>query len=85
MLVDLSESNPPYFEGGDIIRFSFTVTFVIGNEAWAPEYRLLELIRVGKIPEPAGIRSDSSTLPPRGEPLKLKQIVLPTEGPYPFP
>lgn len=80
MLVDIQDSKPPYLETGDIIWFSFTVAFVMGKDAWGPEYRLKELVRVGKVPEAIAARMDPSFYPSRDPPLELRRTIIPIDG-----
>lgn len=65
---------------GDIIWFSFTATYVVGNDNWGPEYRLIDLIRVGNVASAVGSRSEGSMFPPTVAPLELGTLVTPSEG-----
>ncbi|KAJ7040618.1 hypothetical protein C8F04DRAFT_1253938 [Mycena alexandri] len=38
-----------YFEAGDIVWFSFALTFEINANNWMPEYKPLDFVRVGKL------------------------------------
>lgn len=79
-LIDLADSDRPAFESGDVIWISFTLTYTVGNEAWAPEYRLIDLVRVDRIPDAFASRSDPSMYPPTTSPLELGNVRLLDEG-----
>lgn len=90
VLKDLKDSNPPIFESDDIICFSFTIAFIIGSAMWGPEYRLVDLIRVGKMPPKsestakstatATSTSNMSVKRLKAVPLQLGSEILPSEG-----
>ncbi|KAJ7458381.1 hypothetical protein B0H11DRAFT_2243079 [Mycena galericulata] len=40
-----------YFASGDIVWFSFALTFEVTSDNWMPEYKPLDFIRVGSLPE----------------------------------
>lgn len=80
-LVDLCDSDPPQFATGDIIWFSFTATFAIGTRSWGPNFRLMELVRVGRITEPAEpITVDLSMFPPHKPSLRAGNNTLIDDG-----
>lgn len=79
-LMDIKNSDPPNFVEGDIIWFSFVVAYNIGSEFWSPEYRLIELVRVGRITESSDSRADSSMYPSSTKPLELGAAALLDEG-----
>ncbi|KAL0955407.1 hypothetical protein HGRIS_001654 [Hohenbuehelia grisea] len=65
-LVPLEKSSPQHFEPGDVIWFCFTIQYIVGHTWWAPEYRLIELIRVARRAEgtyAALETSDSTWIP----------------------
>ncbi|KAJ7186930.1 hypothetical protein C8R46DRAFT_1206917 [Mycena filopes] len=41
-----------YFNSGDIVWFSFALTYEIEGDNWAPEYKPLDFIRVGRLEDP---------------------------------
>jgi hypothetical protein len=45
------------FSPGDLIWVSFTLSFVIGPKFWSPEYRPMDLVRVGHLNKPEARRS----------------------------
>jgi hypothetical protein len=51
-LISLQDDTDPEFSPGDIIWFSFTLSFVIGPIWWTPEYRPMDFIRVGHLNKP---------------------------------
>lgn len=50
-LVELQESAQPTIKQGDIVWFSFALQFTVGTQNWGPDYRLVEVVRVGRIPD----------------------------------
>ncbi|KAJ7730780.1 hypothetical protein B0H16DRAFT_1329805, partial [Mycena metata] len=40
-----------YFESGDIVWFSFALSFDVNSNNWMPEYKPLDFIRVGNLPQ----------------------------------
>jgi hypothetical protein len=61
-LGNLTDDSEPTLTAGDVIWMSFTLTFSIGSMYWAPEYRPIELIRVGRLSRPEGSRVGIETL-----------------------
>jgi hypothetical protein len=53
-LVALSDTERPKLERGDIVWFSLRLSFIIGRECWFPEWRLVNLVRVGRIVDTVG-------------------------------
>ncbi|KAJ7495919.1 hypothetical protein B0H11DRAFT_2226914 [Mycena galericulata] len=49
-----------YFSNGDIVWFSFALTFEVGTNNWMPEYKPLDFIRVGRLPEPSDSQGEFS-------------------------
>jgi hypothetical protein len=49
-LLDLEDGNPPEFQRNDIVWISFTISFIVGREYWQPEYRPIDIVRVGRLP-----------------------------------
>ncbi|KAJ7773133.1 hypothetical protein B0H16DRAFT_1450979 [Mycena metata] len=47
-----------YFEAGDIVWFSFALTFEINANNWMPEYKPLDFVRVGKLSAPSDTRGE---------------------------
>ena len=47
-LTNLADDSEPRLKAGDVIWMSFTLTFSIGPMFWAPEYRPIELVRIGR-------------------------------------
>ncbi|KAJ6510107.1 hypothetical protein C8R47DRAFT_1208151 [Mycena vitilis] len=47
-----------YFDSGDIVWFSFALTFEINGDNWAPEYKPLDFIRVGHLDESPDTRAE---------------------------
>jgi hypothetical protein len=80
-LVPLEKSDIPRFEKNDIIWISFTLAFVVGPDTWAPEYRPIDIIRVGRMPDGYGGRIDHSAIPEIGrKPLEAGTVTLPPPG-----
>lgn len=50
-LANLDDCDPPRLRQGEIIWFSFAVQYAVGSNTWAPDYRLIEVVRVGRIPD----------------------------------
>lgn len=61
-LANLADDGEPVLIPGDVIWASFTLTFSIGSVYWAPEYRPIELIRVGRLSRPQEFRTGIETL-----------------------
>lgn len=51
ILTNMDDDDPPRLRQGDIIWFSFAMQYTIGSNNWAPDYRLIEVVRVNRIPE----------------------------------
>ena len=49
-----------YFENGDIVWYSFALTFDVNTNNWMPEYKPLDFIRVGRLTEASDIRGEYS-------------------------
>ncbi|KAI0324875.1 hypothetical protein GY45DRAFT_1262015 [Cubamyces sp. BRFM 1775] len=48
-LRDIKECSPPYLKKGDLVWVSFTVEFIIGNDAWSMVFVPYEIVRVGSV------------------------------------
>lgn len=59
----VEDTNNKTYKTGDIIWFSFTLAFAIGSGMWAPEYRLIELVRVGSVSEDFASKTHDSAIP----------------------
>ncbi|KAJ7197890.1 hypothetical protein C8J57DRAFT_1487629 [Mycena rebaudengoi] len=49
-----------YFDSGDIVWFSFALTFDVNTNNWMPEYKPLDFIRVGRITGSSDTRGEYS-------------------------
>ncbi|KAJ7783131.1 hypothetical protein B0H16DRAFT_1682386 [Mycena metata] len=47
-----------YFRNGDIVWFSFALTFELDGDEWGPEFKPLNFIRVGHMEEPPESRGE---------------------------
>lgn len=82
-LLDLDDSDRPQLEKYDIMWISFTLAFYVGGETWGPEYRPMDLIRVGHMPENYGESTDHSAIPCAGrDPLLAGKFILPAASEY---
>lgn len=81
-LINIKDSNPPYFCKGDIIWFAFTATFAIGKTSWGPSYKPMELVRVGHVTQPVASADDPSMLPPKLPSLAIGSSVIISDGEY---
>lgn len=85
-IVRLEDCKVNSFLRGDIIWFSYTATCGVGGETWAPEYRLMELIRVGRLPEELISKGDKPVMPsvdPNDwQPFTAGTIISPKDGEY---
>lgn len=59
-LIELSKDTRPKFSPGDVIWYSFTLSFIVGSTFWYPEYRPIELVRVGELSGPMDSRREST-------------------------
>ncbi|KAJ6464317.1 hypothetical protein DFH09DRAFT_1113077 [Mycena vulgaris] len=49
-----------YFDSGDVVWFSFALSFDVNSSNWMPEYKPLDFIRVGSLPHPSENRIEYS-------------------------
>ncbi|KAJ7683374.1 hypothetical protein B0H17DRAFT_37471 [Mycena rosella] len=49
-----------YFQNGDLVWFSFALSFDVNNTNWIPEYKPLDFIRVGGLPRTSENRVEYS-------------------------
>ncbi|KAJ6501441.1 hypothetical protein C8R47DRAFT_970346 [Mycena vitilis] len=52
--------NHLYFDNGDIVWFSFALTFEVNPTNWMPEFKPLDFIRVGRLLESSDSRAEYS-------------------------
>ncbi|KAJ7821149.1 hypothetical protein B0H13DRAFT_2377518 [Mycena leptocephala] len=57
-LVTLEPETSRYFISGDIVWFSFALTFDVNGDNWMPEYKPLDFIRVGRLDDPSDTRRE---------------------------
>lgn len=48
-LKKLTPEDCHYFRSGDIVWFSFTLTFDFNASSWMPQYKPLDFVRVGNV------------------------------------
>ncbi|KAJ7665239.1 hypothetical protein DFH06DRAFT_1127576 [Mycena polygramma] len=54
----LKPTDSRYFENGDLVWFSFALSFDVNSNNWMPEYKPLDFIRVGNLPISSESRYD---------------------------
>jgi hypothetical protein len=67
-LINLRDDSEPTFQAGDVVWMSFTLTFSIGSVYWAPEYRPVELVRVGRLSPSSHTGMDTLDIADDGRP-----------------
>lgn len=86
-LLDLHKSDTPTIRQGDIVWFSFALQYTVGTQNWGPEYRLIEVVRVGKIPDAFahGPRDSAfeSIDPNLRRPLRAGKVIPKSDGESP--
>ncbi|PPQ72617.1 hypothetical protein CVT26_004091 [Gymnopilus dilepis] len=62
-LVDLADTNTPYFKRGDVVWFSFKLGFSVSGDSWSSELVPIEFVRVVEAPETVETRTDYASYP----------------------
>ncbi|KAJ7476316.1 hypothetical protein B0H11DRAFT_1727375, partial [Mycena galericulata] len=82
----LKPTSHRYFDNGDIVWFSFALSFDVNSNNWMPEYKPLDFIRVGVLPESSNTRDDYTVAPLVGEAYRSLSTgtVVPFDGLFLF-